>query len=192
MESLIDKIQSNQTPPTEEVKKCPICNNSEKTFLFCNFDRLYHLPGKFGWVQCKTCDLVRLSPRPTKDSLSFYYPKEDYYSYQSPNGTIDNISSRKILGKFRESIRNMVFDHLGYPVNKLNSIEKVLQPLTIRLFKKSATFGWNERFPRYVKNGKALDIGCGNGTFMSFLKYYGWHVSGVELDSKSHKLLKVI
>ena len=185
MQALIDKIQAGDTPPTEEVKNCPLCNSSDSNFLFWNFDRLHHLPGRFGLVKCEKCELVRLSPRPTKNSLGFYYPEGDYYSYQSPTAALQNISSRKFIGKIRESIRNVVFDHLGYPIDNLKPWEKFFQPMAVNLFKKKATYGWNERFPKYVKNGKALDIGCGNGTFLSFLKYYGWDVSGVELNPKA-------
>jgi len=112
MQSLIDKIQSDEAPPTEEVLNCPLCNSSESRFLFRNFDRFYHLPGKFGIVQCKSCQLVRLSPRPAKDSLGFYYPQENYYSYQMPTASINNLSERGWISKIREGIRQTVFDYL--------------------------------------------------------------------------------
>lgn len=190
MQSLIDKVQLGDIPPTEEVKNCSLCHSSESDFLSWNFDRLNHLPGKFGWVQCRKCDLVRLSPRPMESSLGFYYPEDDYYTYQSPTAAIEDVSSRKLTGKIRDSIRKMVFDDLGYPMGELNLWEKLFQPLAVGIFKKNATYGWGERFPRYVENGKVLDIGCGNGTFLSFLKHYGWKVSGVELNAKAAEVAR--
>jgi 2-polyprenyl-3-methyl-5-hydroxy-6-metoxy-1,4-benzoquinol methylase len=185
MDSLIDKIQTANAPQTEDVNICPLCMSSEIKFLFWNFDRLNHLPGKFGLVQCKKCELVRLSPRPTAKSLGFYYPDGDYYSFQEPTAAIQNISMGGIFSKIRDLIRQMVFNKLGYPTTQLNGWQKMIQPLAVKFFKKSATYGWNERFPLFVKNGTALDIGCGNGTFLSFLQHYGWNIKGVELNTKA-------
>lgn len=41
---------------------------------------------------------------------------------------------------------------------------------------------------RYKKNGKALEIGCSTGLFLSLLKTKGWQVKGVEVSQKAAKL----
>ena len=190
MQSLIDKIQHADAPPSEEVTVCPLCDSSGSNFLFWNFDRFYHLPGKFGIVQCEDCRLVRLSPRPVKESLGFYYPSENYYSYQTPAVSLDNLTERGFVSKIREGIRQTVFDDLGYPVGKLSAWQKVLQPLLVKFFSKQSTYGWGERFPKYKKDGFALDIGCGNGSQLSYLKHYGWKVVGVDLSEEAAKVAK--
>lgn len=190
MQSLIDKIQLGNAPPMEEVKDCPLCDSSESSFLFWNFDRFYHLPGKFGIVQCKNCSLVRLSPRPAKESLGFYYPQENYYSYQTPTVSIKNLSNRSFISRIREGIRQTVFDNLGYPVGKLSAWQKILQPLIVKLFSKQSTYGWGEKFPKYKKDGFALDIGCGNGSQLSYLKHHGWKVIGLDLSEQASEVAK--
>lgn len=40
-------------------------------------DRLHDLPGEFTVLKCRTCGLMRTSPRPTPESIGFYYP-DDY------------------------------------------------------------------------------------------------------------------
>ena len=47
-------------------------------------DRLHDLPGEFDVVRCRSCGLMRTSPRPGPDSIGFYYPT-DYGPYK---GTI--------------------------------------------------------------------------------------------------------
>lgn len=187
MSSLIDKVQTVESPKTEEVPNCPFCKSSETRLLFWNFDRLYHLPGRFGIVQCCDCQLVRLSPRPMKDSLPFYYPEEDYYSFQAP-ASIDNLTDRGRITKIREGIRQAVFDHLYYPVGKLSVWQKALQPILVRLLSRPATYG--REFPEYKENGFALDIGCGSGSYLSLLKHYGWKVFGVDLSQKAAESAK--
>jgi 2-polyprenyl-3-methyl-5-hydroxy-6-metoxy-1,4-benzoquinol methylase len=190
MASLIEKIQSSPAPPTETVDNCLLCHSSKGKFLFWGFDRLNHLPGKFGVIQCEECELVRLSPRPAKAHLSFYYPPEDYYSYQEPKDSIRKVSQRGALSKVREAIRQVVFHDLGYRDKQLSTWQKLLRPFLARLFFKVGTYGWGKKFPRYKKDGVALDIGCGNGAYLSYLKHHGWKVMGVEISKQAAAVAK--
>lgn len=175
----------------EDVPACVLCGSTSSEFLFPNFDRYNRLPGSFGIVQCEGCTLVRLSPRPTADSIGYYYPEADYYSYRPSGNAVDSVESRKgLLGILRDSVRKSVLERLGYPVGVLSRWEKFLQPFVFRVFLKQATYGWKHRFPRYVSNGRALDIGCGNGTFLSFLKAHGWQVNGIEISEAAAKVAK--
>lgn len=169
---------------------CPLCGSVESEFLFWNYDRLYHLPGRFGVVKCKVCGLVRLSPRPTKENLGYYYPEDDYYSYQRPKASINDISSIGFLSKLRNGCRYTVLTDLGYGTRKLTVLQTIIRPILRRIFFRQATYGWEKRFPQYKENGVVLDIGCGSGSYLSFLKFHGWKVVGVDLSSKAAKSAK--
>lgn len=64
---------------TESVP-CDHCGTSEERVLFEGPDRLHHLPGLFRVVACPKCSWMRQNPRPTGDSMAYYYP-EDYENY---------------------------------------------------------------------------------------------------------------
>lgn len=65
-----------------EYARCPLgCTVDDKTVL-TGTDRLYNLPGVFTVVRCKHCGLMRTHPRPTEDTISFYYPN-NYGPYLS-------------------------------------------------------------------------------------------------------------
>jgi SAM-dependent methyltransferase len=64
----------------EEVATCPICNTTDRRFLFTTKDRLHGLPGTFALVRCPNCDLIYLSPRPDRQSMLFYYP-DNYIAF---------------------------------------------------------------------------------------------------------------
>lgn len=60
---------------------------------------------------------------------------------------------------------------------------------------KWASLAWNDRlemFERYVKADikKLLDVGCGNGFFLKFMKDNGWQVTGIEPSPIAHKHAK--
>ena len=63
-----------------EDKPCPFgCSPNDEIVLVGN-DLLHNLPGEFNVVKCKTCGLMRTNPRPTTESIGFYYP-DDYGPY---------------------------------------------------------------------------------------------------------------
>lgn len=56
---------------------CPLgCPNSDEVVL-TGSDLLNNLAGTFDVVKCRSCGLIRTNPRPTPDTIKFYYP--DYY-----------------------------------------------------------------------------------------------------------------
>jgi len=56
-----------------EEPPCPLCGEPGGRTLLRIPDLLFRRPGLFGLVRCGGCGLVRSSPRPTRDSLGFYY-----------------------------------------------------------------------------------------------------------------------
>jgi SAM-dependent methyltransferase len=57
-------------------------------------------------------------------------------------------------------------------------------------FRKAATYGMPMRFPRFVPGARALDIGCGNGFYLSYLKRHGWEVEGVDISEAAAQMAK--
>jgi len=59
---------------------CPLgCSKSDEVIL-TGCDLLHDLPGEFTVVKCRTCGLMRTNPRPTSDTIGFYYP-DNYGPY---------------------------------------------------------------------------------------------------------------
>jgi 2-polyprenyl-3-methyl-5-hydroxy-6-metoxy-1,4-benzoquinol methylase len=59
-----------------EETSCPIgCVASDELVLTAG-DRLHGLPGRFRVVRCRGCGLMRTNPRPTAETIGFYYPTE--------------------------------------------------------------------------------------------------------------------
>jgi SAM-dependent methyltransferase len=185
---LQEKLDVTDAPETEQVEVCPLCHESDAEFMFWNFDRLYHLPGKFGTWKCSGCGLIRLSPRPTPATIGLYYP-EDYGAYAKPDISIQTVSQSSVSA-LRDGIRSSVLSTLGYEVGRLAFWQRLLKPVLKRFFFRQATYGYAERFPAFVPNGRALEVGCGNGAYLSYLKHHGWHVLGVDLSSIAAKTAK--
>ncbi|MEJ7619026.1 MAG: hypothetical protein WKF30_19070 [Pyrinomonadaceae bacterium] len=65
-----------------EDRACPLGCAPDDELLFSGRDRLHDLPGIFQVVKCRACGLMRTNPRPTPETIGFYYP-ENYGPYQS-------------------------------------------------------------------------------------------------------------
>lgn len=59
---------------------CPLGCPKGDEFVLTGRDLLHDLPGEFAVVKCHTCGLMRTTPRPTPETIGFYYP-DDYGPY---------------------------------------------------------------------------------------------------------------
>lgn len=87
---------------------CPLNCPENDEIVLRGHDRLHSLPGEFTVVKCRTCELMRTNPRPTTESIGFYYP-DDYGPY---------------LGTRVEQPQP----------NRFSGIKKFLRPLVKRVF----------------------------------------------------------
>ena len=71
-----------------EIPDCPICSHSQfETILTGLTDQIWRKPGHFDIGQCTQCGLVMTRPRPTAESLAFYY--DNTYSGEKQAGMSD-------------------------------------------------------------------------------------------------------
>lgn len=71
-----------------EIPDCPVCNESQfETILTDLADHIWRKPGRFNISQCVNCKLVMTRPRPTAESLAFYY--DNTYSGEDQSGMAD-------------------------------------------------------------------------------------------------------
>jgi 2-polyprenyl-3-methyl-5-hydroxy-6-metoxy-1,4-benzoquinol methylase len=79
---------------------CPNgCSAADKHILTSR-DYLHDLRGEYSLVECETCGLVRTNPRPTAETIGYYYP-EDYGPYQTNKTIKDPTFLNKLFSKFK-------------------------------------------------------------------------------------------
>ena len=59
---------------------CPLGCNAGDRIVLIGHDRIHHLPGEYPVVKCLGCGLLRTNPRPTVETIPYYYP-DDYGPY---------------------------------------------------------------------------------------------------------------
>ena len=118
-------------------------------------DRLFNAPGVWNLKQCAddSCGLVWLDPMPMEEDIAFAY--RSYYTHQG-----------------EDAIRN--FGKMSYQL-----LCGVLSRATGLINEKRAI---RTRYLGDQTPGNMLEIGCGSGDYMKYMKNLGWRVEGVEID----------
>ena len=129
---------------------CPMGCARDDEVVMQGRDRLHDLPGEYTIVRCRHCSLMRTTPRPTADTIGFYYP-DTYGPY---------VTTR--VSEQREPVAPRTPGRL------------------VRLW--PALFEPKTHAMPPMQPGRALEIGCGSGSFMHQLAGQGWSVEGVEFS----------
>lgn len=151
---------------SEEVS-CLLCGESKSNVIFKGRDLLHDLQGDYKVVKCTACDMMRTNPRPSPESMGFYYP-DDYGPYHITNETQEvrpRVWWKKLLRKILGRSEGDDSYYHALPVEQL-------------------------------KIGRALEIGCASGGYLDELKIAGWQVEGIEFSplaaekahNKGHKV----
>ncbi len=86
---------------------CPFgCPINDKTILV-GHDRLHKLSGNYAVVKCCSCGLIRTNPRPTADSIGFYYP-DNYGPYQGSK--VLDLNSTSSIKQWSRVFVKWIFD----------------------------------------------------------------------------------
>ena len=102
-------IEAERLPAHVEMESrpCPLGCPAGDVFILAGKDRLHDLPGEFNVIRCKTCELMRTNPRPTPDSIGFYYPKT-YGPWVKPSKSPSSSKEKQRLA-WKRIIKTILF-----------------------------------------------------------------------------------
>ena len=154
---------------TLERVDCPKCGSAEQSVIAEGQDFLYGVPGTFFAAQCSQCGFWFQSPRPRVEDLQSLYT-DDYI----PHEREDHARPRS-AGELEYLRRALGYTHLPSQPTHVRALVALARPW----------FRWLAGVrlePRFVANGRLLEIGCGSGGRLSALRSCGWRdLSGIEL-----------
>lgn len=88
---------------------CPLGCVESDDIVLTGRDLLHNLPGEFTIVKCRACGLMRTNPRPTPESIGFYYPN-DYAPYQATENanTLTTVASNSKSSTFKSRLKDLL------------------------------------------------------------------------------------
>jgi 2-polyprenyl-3-methyl-5-hydroxy-6-metoxy-1,4-benzoquinol methylase len=155
--------------------RCPKCDGQDSFLVASGRDYLHHLSGITHVTECRKCGFWFQNPAPPTDRLEQLYPAEyrPHRRLHDSNEKLPSISPNKA---------RYFINRMGYP----SGLFPLCPPIHWRSRISDRFFShWNigvEMVPRYIPEGRLLEIGCGNGERLLKLRSLGWHhLYGIEL-----------
>lgn len=171
----------------ESAERCLLCSDVGVILYEALRDRLFSATGEYNFYRCQACGFVWLNPRPVQEDIRECY--QDYYTHQYYQ---DN--SQAVFRRLRDNLRLWILHaHYGIPLKdktRLKFLAGWLLGKIPSLLRKASYY--ENVFPPWTGEGRLLDIGCGNGYFLAFMRRMGWNVSGVEIDPGAVRIARQV
>jgi len=153
-----------------EYTRCNLCGKDSTELVFEVEEQITGEHKIFRVVKCKDCGLVYINPRPSKDEIILYYPPETYYAHQPPGKA----------KRLRRGLKKLVREGLpGYSMHTGVFRQILGRCLGMMLLSQI------DIVVPFKENGRILDVGCGNGEMIGWMKEYGWDLHGIEIGKKA-------
>lgn len=168
----------------EYLSHCPICASTARKLLHEGLvDHLFNTPGRWNLFECGKCGTGYLDPRPNRQTIHLAY--ENYYTH---GGQLDDDPERPGTD-WRSSVKQAILrayirTRFGkFPRRPGDALATImwLRPWLRRRFDGAMRHLPTPRLGSDV----VLDIGCGNGRFLSWARLAGWKGVGTEFDPKA-------
>jgi SAM-dependent methyltransferase len=158
---------------------CNLCSNNDAELLYKVEECTGSFKETFDLVQCRHCNLTYVNPRPADEELQKYYPQDSYYAYQN-----DSITT-----SYKSKIKNYIAEWAGgYRTHETN-IRTLWRLYLSKVIYHITRYFLIGLIP-YKKDGKILDVGCGNGNHLEWFKSHGWEVYGVEINEEASNICR--
>lgn len=148
---------------------CPICNNDKNNSKFIIKEMQQGLREEFEYIECSNCGCLFIKNIP--ENIDKYYDT--------------NYSPHKHKSTLKDNILDKIF--AMYLTN--NKLIKLIQGENVTI----TTKFWNNLITKGVmnKNSSILDVGCGDGKFLSTLKKGGFkNLTGIDLFINEENMKK--
>jgi len=183
MTSAVQQLHVKEWPrdELESVESCPVCGESARSPLHTDLaDRVFFCaPGTWTLHRCHGCGSAYLDPRPTPDSIGLAY--RDYYTHAAtpPVGVPRAQPGWKRMGyALLHGYLNARYGYAFQPASALGAaLLSLLPPIRFRADRKV------RHLRRPPAGARLLDVGCGNGAFLTQMRSVGWDVEGLEPDA---------
>ena len=165
---------------TEPIPACPACAGPGQIALSDCVDYMCGLPGRWSFRECDQCHSLWLDPRPTDASIPDCYPAN--YTCTRLDFPVDMAATTSIVASAKLSLLAKKFGYASLRSRARSPLGNFFGRLLTVVPAAVSKAGHSVRFLHSRPEGRLLDIGCGNGAFLSLMQKLGWEVEGIEPD----------
>jgi 2-polyprenyl-3-methyl-5-hydroxy-6-metoxy-1,4-benzoquinol methylase len=155
---------------------CALCGSKGEKLYENLTDNLFGVSGLWSFRKCPNyaCQLIWLDPMPFLEDIPKLYAH--YYTHESRK---ESGFGARLYNSIRDSVLASCFDY-----------KQLTSHRAVRLFGRTLGLirdikdraGSDVMWLKHSQRARLLDIGCGSGQFIAFMRDLGWVVTGVEPD----------
>lgn len=169
----------------ETVDSCPACASSERSLMHESLvDGAFRCaPGTWRMHECSHCGAGYLDPRPTPETIGRAYA--NYFTHERSLDYSELGKLARLRRRLANGYRNARYGTTDTPSNRVGFAVAVLMPNV-----RADIDAGMRHLPRPAPGDRLLDLGCGNGEFLSRARSAGWDVVGVDFDEQAVSVAK--
>ena len=163
------------------MRECPVCGDVRREEELCGLeDRVFGAaPGKWTLQRCLNCRSAYLDPRPDRLTIGLAY--NNYYTHVAPSTFKPGSAVEWIRNSVGNAYRNRL---LGTRLRPSFGLAWIIAPLLPAAARRIQMEGRGLSGLQACER-RVLDVGCGNGEFLTVARQMGWRCYGVEIDSNA-------
>ena len=146
--------------------ECSYCNNEAGNTIIAAKELLLGIGGNFDYNYCSECKGLELLNIPA--DMAKYYPQQDYYSFKTNEGNLENVNS--FANKIRKAKASYLLFNQKSFIGAITSIGYKMPDYYQWLKKSNVNF-----------DSEILDVGCGSGDLLFKIRKLGFRkLTGID------------
>jgi len=180
-----NRATTDETIALEAVPTCALCGLPGQVLHTGLRDRLYAAPGEWQFLHCPRCTLIWESPRPLSADLGRLYSTFYHYTHAPTYGPPGRFSA---LQQFLEAcVLGVAYGYTGLTPHIW---QRVLGRVLALITPLRDAAGGRVMWLAAQQPMRVLDVGCGSGQLLAFLRDQGCEVSGIEPDLEAVRVAR--
>lgn len=151
--------------------QCPVCRGPSD-YDYSGRDLMFDRRRRYDYYLCRDCACVFQHPTPDAQTIASFYP-QDYSVYNEESRT-------RVVSPTRLAL-----------LKRLRGYTHLRPALPYRLWAALSAPWQALGTPAWEGGGRLLDVGCGNGRFLTSMRALGWDVEGVEISEDGMKACRL-
>lgn len=135
-------------------------------------DRFFGVPGDWNFSRCVRCGLVWLNPMPVPADIGKAY--EHYFTHHEAGSTTPSRTRPPLRERYLTAADTLA----GQVVDFCTEISPAIYRDHIQR---------RQMYFEDIRPGRLLEVGCGDGRYLSILRGLGWNAEGQEVDPEAVK-----
>lgn len=176
------QLSTKQQIGTAPLECCALCGNDGEFIYLELQDCLFGANGSWNLAKCsnRQCGLIWIDPMPCAEDIEKAYI--NYYTHE-PQEEKGQLGILKRINRCMK--RGYLAGKYDYPLSQHSALLKTFGKFLYLFPLRRSKVDEEVRYLQALPQGRLLDVGCGSGAWLLFMRGLGWQVEGLDFDENA-------